>query len=489
MKTKSKIAFSFLLLLITPIVILTSCEQNADLCISTKQELQSVKLRLDVTKTDFEGQGVTRSGISNTGWQDGETIYLLFSGYGDDGLTKGTVIYNASSKTWTLTYNGTLFRDTEAWVGGYYFENSTTANSSKVTLSPSTGVYSGWSGSYYFPTNGELVVKLNLEPHSSRLRFKGEPGTIISVDKGITTYSEYNLSTSEFSDKDTTINLTVQDDGYTPYIYGHTKESTNLLVTNGKYQYSTVCPPMSDAGKSGWMSIPTESMHANWEKTPAPTQTFTVVGNGKTVTFNMKLVEAGSFQMGHYQFEDYVHEGHQVTLKNDYYIGQTEVTQALWRAVMGQTQTGNNTGWTKTYGLGDNYPAYYISYEDCEQFINKLNSITGHTFRFPTEEEWEFAAWGGNKGYYGTNFWAGSYFINFVAWWNSNSSGTSHPVMMKDPNPLNLYDMSGNVWEWCYDRVRKGGCWDSGGIDCESGYSYKEYIGSVWLGDGLRLAL
>ena len=177
------------------------------------------------------------------------------------------------------------------------------------------------------------------------------------------------------------------------------------------------------------------------------------------VTFTMVRVEGGTFMMGATAEQTGVFNGetpaHQVTL-SDYYIGQTEVTQALWEAVMGETSTGDDPLWTYEEGLGANYPAYYISYDDVLSFISKLNNLisklnnlTGRTFRMPTEAEWEYAARGGNKskGY----LYSGGNTLDNVGWYEDNSDETTHPVAQKSANELGLYDMSGNVYEWCSD--------------------------------------
>ena len=229
------------------------------------------------------------------------------------------------------------------------------------------------------------------------------------------------------------------------------------------------------------------------------TKIFTVTGNGKTVTFNMKLVEAGTFQMGSDAADDndWDKPVHSVTLTKDYYMGETEVTQALWYAVMGQNPTSDGSQWESTYGLGDSNPAYYVSWNDCQTFISKLNALTGVTFRLPTEAEWEFAAKGGNKSQGYT--YAGSNKLGDVAWYSGNSSSKTHEVATKAPNELGLYDMSGNVWEWCQDlygsysssaqtdptgptsgslRVLRGGSWDSDAANCrvaDRGWTYATY--------------
>ncbi len=163
--------------------------------------------------------------------------------------------------------------------------------------------------------------------------------------------------------------------------------------------------------------------------------TFTVNG----VSFTMIPVQGGSFMMGSNRNsnERPVHE----VILSDFSIGETEVTQSLWKAVMGTNPSHSSDDLNK--------PVECVSYGNCQSFIVKLNALTGKQFRLPTEAEWEYAARGGNKsqGY----IYAGSNDINEVAWYGGNANNKTHPVASKKSNELGLYDMSGNVMEWCYD--------------------------------------
>ena len=166
-------------------------------------------------------------------------------------------------------------------------------------------------------------------------------------------------------------------------------------------------------------------------------QTFTVNG----VSFDMIAVEGGTFTMGATEEQGrYASESEKpahLVMLSSFYIGKTEVTQELWRAVMGSNPSG----------FPDNRrPAEKVSWNDCQEFITKLNELTGKTFRLPTEAEWEYAARGGNKsqGY----LFSGSNTYEDVAWYNCDQTST---VATKAPNELGIYDMSGNVSEWCSD--------------------------------------
>lgn len=162
------------------------------------------------------------------------------------------------------------------------------------------------------------------------------------------------------------------------------------------------------------------------------------------VSFEMVVVKGGTFSMGSSSelendaFDD-EKPAHGVTV-SDFFIGKFEVTQDLWQVVMDTNQS---------YFKGEKLPVEKVSWMDVQEFIKKLNEITGENFRLPTEAEWEYAARGGNKSR-GYRF-SGANMIDAVGWYTMNSGNKTHAVGKKAPNELGIYDMSGNVWEWCYD--------------------------------------
>lgn len=168
-----------------------------------------------------------------------------------------------------------------------------------------------------------------------------------------------------------------------------------------------------------------------------PCITFTV----NNVSFDMIYVKGDTFEMGEIKTNDNPFDmpKHMVTL-SDFYIGKYTVTQALWIAVMNDNPSDYK---------GENLPVNNVSWHDCQAFVNKLNAITKKKFALLTEAQWEFAARGGikSKGY---NY-SGSNNLSDVGWYDDNSDQTMHTVGMKKPNELGVYDMSGNIEEWCSD--------------------------------------
>lgn len=195
---------------------------------------------------------------------------------------------------------------------------------------------------------------------------------------------------------------------------------------------------------------------------------------------------------------------HEVTLSS-FYIGKFPVTQALWKAVMNDNPSSFK---------GDTRPVEAVSWRDAQAFVEKLNELTGKLYRLPTEAEWEYAARGGQHSE--RHKYAGSGRLDEVGWYRDNSYGETKPVEMKAPNELGLYDISGNVWEWCWDwfdegyygecheqgrirnpkgaargafRVLRGGAWSYAPQDCRCG---SRILGYPWeYGDvsGFRMVL
>ncbi len=274
------------------------------------------------------------------------------------------------------------------------------------------------------------------------------------------------------------------------------KPSTSSKSKTGKSGTKKVTPKK----QSSTSKPKTVKSKSSASKSSAMTEQQRILDN---LINNMVYVEGGTFTMGATSEQgrdayDDEKPTHQVTLSS-FRIGKYEVTQREWRAVMGSNPS---------YFKGDNLPVENVSWDDCQKFISKLNQLTGKYFRLPTEAEWEYAARGGNRsrGYK----YSGSVNLDNVAWFSDNSGNTTHNVGTKQPNELGLYDMSGNVYEWCQDcygdysssaqinptgsssgsfRVIRGGSWYGYAGCCR--VSNRDYYAPSYrsINLGLRLAL
>jgi len=229
----------------------------------------------------------------------------------------------------------------------------------------------------------------------------------------------------------------------------------------------------------------------------------------------MIFVEGGTFMMGctNEQGNDCRSDekpAHSVTLSS-FNIGKYPVTQGQWTAIMGATihQQRDLAGVNQRLrGEGDNFPMYYVSWDEIQEFIGRLNDSTGMNYRLPTEAEWEYAARGGLQSR-GFRFSGGNVLLN-VAVFVNNSANSTHPVGTKQPNELGIYDMTGNVWEWCHDRyalytatpktnpqgatsgsrrVLRGGSWGSPAAQCRISYRLNFPTNTRNSNDGFRLVL
>ena len=500
------------------IMIFVSCDSetmlNESIDPTGGEKPHTAKMHFEGGINDFDAS----RGTITSDWNEGDKLYIRFKSGSNTVL--GTATYNAASKDWTVSYTGTL---TEGSCELFFFGNATHSEQS-VTLSTTSSVYHSQTGAYNF-VDDTIRLSATLSPMTSRLRFKGTPGTLFCC-YGFRTYTKFDIATGTLTDaltafdEDAETTYSVADDGYSPYIYGFysdgAEKSLSLDDMSNSFSFSAILGESAmTIGTSGYLNIPTNLSHKGWELKPNQSyNSILITANG--VTFKMKLVEAGTFTMGATSEQTGADSdespAHQVTLTKNYYMGETEVTQALWYAVMGQKPTSDSYyQWYDERGLGDNYPAYYISWNDCQEFITKLNQLTGLTFRLPTEAEWEYAARGGNKATTQT-LYSGSDEINDVAWYTSNSSSGTHEVAGKAPNALGLYDMSGNVWEWCYDGLRtyssavqtdptgatgdelsnralRGGSWDSSTTGCRVADRHLGAVNFRYSVVGMRLAL
>lgn len=248
-----------------------------------------------------------------------------------------------------------------------------------------------------------------------------------------------------------------------------------------------------------WVAFAAVTILASCDK-----RSFTETVEG--VKFDMVYVKGGTFNMGATDEQgpedpdDDEYPVHPVTL-SDYYIGKFEVTQGLWKAVMGSNPSN--------FKKGDNYPVECVSWNDIQTFLTELNKFTGKKYILPTEAQWEYAARGGaqSKGHK----YSGSDTIDDVAWYGGYSDeGTTHPVGKKQPNELGLYDMSGNVWEWCsdwfddysselqtdptgsetgYNRVLRGGSWNFIARSCRVSFRYNYLPNLSFFHFGFRVVL
>ena len=201
------------------------------------------------------------------------------------------------------------------------------------------------------------------------------------------------------------------------------------------------------------------------------------------VDIEMIFVEGGTFTMGSTPDYDNAYPPHQVTLSS-FNIGKFQITQGQWEAIM-----GSNPSYFKK---GDNYPVERVSWDDVQEFINELNALTGKNYRLPTEAEWEYAARDRSSNGYS---YSGSSIVGDVAWYSTNSASSTHEVGTKAPNQLGIYDMSGNVFEWCSDlygrysssaqtnptgpstgsgRTYRGGCWLNTSVGCRVSFRPEE---------------
>lgn len=248
------------------------------------------------------------------------------------------------------------------------------------------------------------------------------------------------------------------------------RQKLSDVIQLKKQQDSIAKAKADSAAKEDSISKANVAKESNKE-TPPVSQ-----GTGYSFDYDVVYVSGGSFTMGCTDEQgsdcDNDEKPARTVSVGSFYMGKYEVTQGQWREIM-----GNNPS---KFSSCDDCPVEKVSWKDVQEFIKKLNSKTGKTYRLPTEAEWEYAARGGNKsrGYK----YSGSDNIGSVAWYDGNSGNKTHAVGQKSPNELGIYDMSGNVWEWCINWYK--GYPGSNSVDYTG--SFRVARGGSWYGDARR---
>ncbi len=271
----------------------------------------------------------------------------------------------------------------------------------------------------YYDQNETIEIELgktinksfNLQPKVGRLQFSVSPpeanvtlsknGNVIKSWQGLELLKDLQVGEYE---------ITAKSNGYI-------SQTTKIVINEEKTTVEDITLKQSNNGNNNYLGGTTSGLNSD----------------------NMIYVEGGTFMMGSNEGEADEKPVHSVTV-NSFYISKYEVTQKEWINIMGSNPS---------YFKGDNLPVERVSWNDVQEFIKKLNQKTGQKYRLPTEAEWEYAARGGNKsnGYK----YSGSNNKDEVAWYYNNSNSKTHEVGTKAPNELGIYDMTGNVWEWCSD--------------------------------------
>ena len=375
----------------------------------------------------YDGNTHTTRGTSESSWQDGDMIFLRF--HNGSSYTPGEATYSETSG-WVVTYRGNLPNGENLKCEARFFENPKQISAAVVALDENTCIYETLDATYTNNEEGFLVIA-TLKPKRGRIRFTGTPDESISIT-GITTYTSYSPELNTYTTTKVALHTKVEETGSTPYIYGYIAsgdEHLSICGNNIAY-YRTCSSDFLKAGESGYMAIPTDSAHLNWQE-----GFYVKVG---TVEFKMMPVV-----------------GHE---SGFYMMAETETTNDLCDALNNKTtSTGSQL-----------YPKVSVGYNDINQIIKLLNQATLLHFNLPTRTQWTYAAKGGNKslGY----LYAGSNTPNDVAWYYDNANVIKR-VKQKHPNELGFYDMSGNVWEWT-SSVNENGKYIACGCDYNCSASY-----------------
>ena len=413
------------------------------LCLASCQRVEPVEdpagehtceLRLSGGVIPFDG-GTKASGDFT--YTNENRIYVRM--VAGDRVVLGVARYDEGRGSWIFSYNGSLGSATQGSAHAVLFARSFTESSLRVTCSFVTPIYEDANASFAV-SDGAITLTTQLAPKTGRLSFvhDHEQGTgrwIGNRMSGISYYSSFNLSDFTFQVQDGIETDFWQTRGdSSEYLYGFftDPEDPVVWIRGGDYYVRHFPKDAFLPGQSGYVNNPEANLDG-WVRYWSNLYTGVGGRNGSAgAQFTMKYVPAGTFQMGSEQ-QDVARPVHPVTLPH-YYIGEKEVTRDIWYNVMGEP-----SDWANNIG-----PVSERTYDQIQEFIRKLNEQTGNRFRLPTEAEWEFAARGGNfsKGY----MYSGSNKLDEVAIrWADLAVGA------RQPNELDIYDMSGDVAEICAD--------------------------------------
>lgn len=431
-------------------------------------------------------ESATKADETEGEWADKSKVYLQFA-VGDK-MVSGSATYDFMEDIWSLEYAGTLNTVESALCHAYYFENAGAATFEEVPMTEKTAVYLDTTATYSFSFEDNLIVlKAHLKPYLSRVRLEGKHKQGYNFD-GPLHYTSYNMLENKFVSSTKMICDTIPESGKTDYYYLFFKDQSNKqmffydYVTGDKFT-RTFPENVFTMGKSGYLNAPTAEAYSGWEA-----EKLYIDVKVYNETIRMIRVEPGTFMMGMVtDTETDAMPVHQVTLTKPYYLSETEVTNAVWQAV---------TGSLSSKYTGSSRPVQDVSWNDCKSFIDKLNAHTGESFNFPTEAQWEFAARGGNmsKGY---KYYSGSNNISVAVFgrdpYDYGGNAVSYTgygptyVKTKKPNELGIYDMSGNVSEWCLDWYGSYSSDDQIDPQGPATGTYKVYRGGHWWDSGVYM--
>lgn len=345
---------------------------------------------------------------STSSWNDGDKIYITF--FNGDTIIPGEATYQSSK--WSINVYGNLpigsFQKCEA----RFFVDPEFVSSTLVKLTYKTAIFEDISASYSY--DGEsLSVQAQLKPKTGRLYFTGEPNTNINI-MGLAVLTSFSVVNNSFSTSTQLLSTSVSSEGSTPYIYATFSDSERKIGLIGSdYAYTRACSSeILSPGESGYMAIPTESVHNKWN------YGLSVKASG----VEFKMIPVPGYSGGFFL------------------IGETEVTEALYNSVIGKTSNSL-------------LPKSNIACNAVLTFIEKLSNNTKLSFALPTADQWKYAAKGGklSQGY----SYSGSDIPDDVAWYSANASSKQN-VKTKAPNELGIYDMSGNVAEFTEIKLCSG---------------------------------